>query len=51
MLTEALEVIVLVASVIPLVSLFQVMDGLAAVAGGILRAQSRQATGGVLNLV
>jgi len=45
------EVIRLVSSILPLVSLFQLMDGLAAVAAGILRAQGRQATGALLNLV
>jgi len=45
------EVINLVSSILPLVSLFQLMDGLAAVVSGILRAQGRQATGAVLNLV
>jgi len=46
-----LEVIRLVSSILPLVSLFQLMDGLAAVVSGILRAQGRQATGALLNLV
>jgi len=45
------EVIRLVSSILPLVALFQLMDGLAAVVAGILRAQGRQATGAVLNLV
>lgn len=45
------EVIYLVSSILPLVSLFQLMDGLAAVVSGILRAQGRQATGALLNLV
>lgn len=45
-----LEVIRLVSSILPLVSLFQLMDGLAAVVAGILRAQGRQATGALLNL-
>lgn len=46
-----LEVIYLVSSILPLVSLSQVMDGLAAVVAGILRAQGRQVTGAILNLV
>ena len=46
-----LEVIYLVSSILPLVSLFQLMDGLAAVVAGILRAQGRQTTGALLNLV
>ena len=46
-----LEVIRLVSSILPLVSLFQLMDGLAAVVSGILRAQGRQTTGALLNLV
>jgi len=45
------EVIRLVSSILPLVALFQLMDGLAAVVAGILRAQGRQATGAILNLV
>lgn len=48
---SGLDVINLVSSILPLVSLFQLMDGLAAVVAGILRAQGRQATGAVLNLV
>ena len=48
---SGLEVIKLVSSILPLVSLFQLMDGLAAVVAGILRAQGRQATGAILNLV
>ncbi|KAF8531340.1 mate-domain-containing protein [Gautieria morchelliformis] len=42
------EVISFVASVLPLVALFQVFDGLGATTGGILRARGRQAT--LLNL-
>lgn len=34
----------------PLVALFQVFDGTAAVTGGILRAQGKQLSGAVLNL-
>ena len=45
------EVIRLVSSILPLVALFQLMDGLAAVVAGILRAQGRQATGALLNVV
>lgn len=44
------EVVFLVASILPLVALFQVFDGTAAVTGGILRAQGKQLTGAVLNL-
>jgi MATE family multidrug resistance protein len=51
MLKLGLEVIYLVASILPLVSLFQLTDGLAAVVSGVLRAQGRQATGALLNLV
>lgn len=40
----------LTASILPLVALFQVFDGGAAVAGGILRAQGKQLSGAVLNL-
>ena len=45
------EVIRLVSSILPLVALFQVTDGLAAIVSGILRAQGRQATGAVLSLM
>jgi len=44
------SVIRVVASIIPIVALFQVFDGLAGVAGGILRARGKQFTGAVLNL-
>jgi MATE family multidrug resistance protein len=36
------EVVSLVASVLPLVALFQVFDGLGATTGGVLRARGRQ---------
>ena len=36
------EVVALVASIIPLVALFQVFDGTSAVAAGILRARGKQ---------
>ena len=36
------QVVALVASILPLVALFQVFDGISAVTGGILRAQGRQ---------
>ncbi|KAJ7885100.1 MATE efflux family protein [Mycena olivaceomarginata] len=45
------EVVVkLVASILPLVALFQVFDGASAVTGGILRAKGKQMTGALLNL-
>ncbi|KAF8217805.1 mate-domain-containing protein [Mycena galopus ATCC 62051] len=45
------EVVVeLVASILPLVALFQVFDGTSAVTGGILRAKGKQMTGALLNL-
>ncbi|KAF7323681.1 RNA helicase [Mycena kentingensis (nom. inval.)] len=44
------RVITLVASILPLVALFQVFEGGAAVAGGILRAKGKQMTGALLNL-
>ncbi|EDR01957.1 multidrug/Oligosaccharidyl-lipid/Polysaccharide flippase, partial [Laccaria bicolor S238N-H82] len=44
------EVVGLVASILPLVALFQVFDGNAAVTGGILRARGKQFTGALLNL-
>lgn len=45
-----IEVVASVSDILPLVALFQVVDGTAAVAGGILRAQGKQLTGAVLNL-
>jgi hypothetical protein len=36
------QVVPLVASILPLVALFQVFDSISAVTGGILRAQGRQ---------
>lgn len=36
------EVVVLTAAILPLVALFQVFDGTAAVTGGILRARGKQ---------
>ncbi|KAF7291886.1 RNA helicase [Mycena indigotica] len=44
------EVVALVASILPLVALFQVFDGTSGVAGGILRAKGKQMTGALLNL-
>ncbi|EMD31953.1 hypothetical protein CERSUDRAFT_59308 [Gelatoporia subvermispora B] len=44
------DVVTLVASILPLVALFQVFDGLAAIASGILRARGKQFTGALLNL-
>jgi len=44
------DVISLVASILPLMALFQVFDGLNAVAGGILRARGKQFTGALLNM-
>ncbi|KAF9041212.1 multidrug/Oligosaccharidyl-lipid/Polysaccharide flippase [Panaeolus papilionaceus] len=44
------EVAKLVASIIPLVSLFQVFDGTAAVTAGILRSIGKQFIGAMLNL-
>ena len=43
-------VVKLVASILPLVALFQVVDGIGAVTGGVLRAQGKQFTGALLNL-
>ncbi|KAF8508258.1 mate-domain-containing protein [Hysterangium stoloniferum] len=43
-------VVSLVASILPLVGLFQVFDGLATTTGGILRARGKQVTGALLNL-
>ncbi|KAG1725060.1 MATE efflux family protein [Suillus paluster] len=44
------EIVTLVASILPLVAVFQVFDGTSAVAGGILRARGKQFTGALLNL-
>ncbi|KAF8582566.1 multidrug/Oligosaccharidyl-lipid/Polysaccharide flippase [Ramaria rubella] len=44
------EVVDLVASILPLVALSQVFDGLSVTGGGILRARGRQSTGAVLNI-
>ncbi|KAI9458930.1 MATE efflux family protein [Lactarius psammicola] len=44
------SVVGLVASILPLVALFQVFDGLNTVSGGILRARGKQFTGALLNL-
>ncbi|KAG0697233.1 MATE efflux family protein [Suillus ampliporus] len=44
------EVVTLVASILPLVAVFQVFDGTSAVTGGILRARGKQFTGALLNL-
>ncbi|KZV68355.1 MATE efflux family protein [Peniophora sp. CONT] len=43
-------VVALVASILPVVALFQVFDGLSAVTGGVLRARGKQFTGALLNL-
>ncbi|RPD65257.1 MATE efflux family protein [Lentinus tigrinus ALCF2SS1-7] len=44
------EVVSLVASILPWVSMFQVFDGLSAITAGILRAAGKQFTGALLNL-
>ncbi|KAJ4475593.1 mate-domain-containing protein [Lentinula aciculospora] len=44
------DVAQIVASILPLVALFQVFDGNAAITGGILRARGKQGTGALLNL-
>lgn len=44
------DVVVQVASILPVVALFQVFDGMSAVTGGILRAMGKQFTGALLNL-
>ncbi|KAF8508260.1 mate-domain-containing protein [Hysterangium stoloniferum] len=44
------EVVSLVASILPLVGLFQIVDGLTATTGGILRSKGQQVTGALLNL-
>ncbi|KAF9059686.1 mate-domain-containing protein [Rhodocollybia butyracea] len=44
------DVAKMVASILPLVALFQVFDGNAGITGGILRARGKQGTGALLNL-
>ncbi|KAH9991563.1 mate-domain-containing protein [Russula vinacea] len=44
------NVVKLVASILPVVALFQVFDSLSGVSGGILRARGKQFTGALLNL-
>ncbi|KDQ60317.1 hypothetical protein JAAARDRAFT_56234 [Jaapia argillacea MUCL 33604] len=44
------DVVSLVASILPLVALFQVFDGLSAVTSGIFRARGKQFTSALLNL-
>ncbi|KAF5362798.1 hypothetical protein D9757_011004 [Collybiopsis confluens] len=44
------DVATMVASILPLVALFQVFDGNAGITGGILRARGKQGTGALLNL-
>ena len=44
------EVVSLVASILPIVALFQVFDALSACTSGILRARGKQGTGALLNL-
>ncbi|KAG6837457.1 hypothetical protein H0H93_009000 [Arthromyces matolae] len=47
---HATEVVKMVASILPIVALFQVFDGNAAVTAGVLRARGKQVTGALLNL-
>ncbi|EJD04959.1 multidrug/Oligosaccharidyl-lipid/Polysaccharide flippase [Fomitiporia mediterranea MF3/22] len=44
------EVVSLVASILPIVALFQVFDGLSGCIAGVLRARGKQALGALLNL-
>ncbi|KAF8546284.1 MATE efflux family protein [Imleria badia] len=44
------EVVSLVASILPLVALFQVFDGTGAIIGGVFRARGKQFAGAMLNL-
>ncbi|KAI0284705.1 MATE efflux family protein [Russula aff. rugulosa BPL654] len=44
------NVVKLVASILPIVALFQVFDGLNGVSGGILRARGKQLTGALVNI-
>ena len=43
-------VVTLVSSIMPLLALFQVFDGMSGVTGGILRARGKQFVGAILNL-
>ncbi|KAF7289406.1 MATE efflux family protein [Mycena chlorophos] len=49
--SDDIEVVKLVAAVIPLVASFQVADGLAGSCGGVLRGQGRQHLGALFNCV
>ncbi len=49
-LYDSTEIVASVSDILPLVALFQVVDSITAVTGGILRAQGKQLTGAVLNL-
>ncbi|TFL01933.1 MATE efflux family protein [Pterulicium gracile] len=44
------EVVSLVSSMMPLLALFQVFDGITAITGGVFRARGKQFTGALLNL-
>ncbi|KAL5520375.1 hypothetical protein ACEPAG_9599 [Sanghuangporus baumii] len=44
------EVVSLVASILPIVALYQIVDGLQACCAGLLRARGKQTTGALLNL-
>ncbi|KAG6817303.1 hypothetical protein H0H93_007345 [Arthromyces matolae] len=44
-----LDVVALVASVLPLIAFYQILDGVSAVTSGILRAKGRQDIGALLN--
>ncbi len=46
----SVAVVASVASILPLVALFQVFDGLSAITAGVLRAVGKQFTGALLNL-
>ncbi|KAH7882453.1 hypothetical protein F5I97DRAFT_1931629 [Phlebopus sp. FC_14] len=50
MFNNDIEVVKLVASILPLVALFQVFDGTGAITGGIFRARGKQFTSALLNL-
>lgn len=50
MVNDDPKVVALVASILPLVATYQVFDGIAAVTGGVLRAQGKQLIGALLNI-
>jgi len=48
--TDDADVVSIVANILPIIALFQIFDGNAAITGGVLRARGKQGTGALLNL-